>query len=70
MVRAYTQYRTFIGSTEELNSELLRMQQEDKIEIRSVLKSDHIGEGLFRYDILFHITIETDELVKAIVAEE
>jgi len=67
MARAYTQYTEFFGTIQDLNSELRRMQQEDKVEIKSIDYLVHCGNELHRWAITFHITIDTDDIVKMAV---
>ena len=57
---AYTQFRSFVSTEKELNSELIKMQQQDSFTILSVTPR-HLKDDVSEYNILFHVTVRSTE---------
>lgn len=55
-MRAYTQYKGFIGTEEELNEFLRKGQSDQHVSVVSIHKLRDLMDGLNEYEVVFHIT--------------
>ncbi len=61
-MKTFCQYASFVGTETELNAHLVKLQDEDKLEIRNVSKVEEYLDGVSEYEILIQVTIYTDQV--------